>query len=87
MMTKTVDAVWDVYLTIWTARNRELYGRDYDEQRAIDLETTQSEVTKIYEESKHYAHHEAEYVLILHTKRRFENGPRHILMHTWQQQK
>jgi hypothetical protein len=32
-----------------------LYGRDYDEQWAIVLAMTQSEVTKIYEKSKHYA--------------------------------
>jgi hypothetical protein len=31
-MTKTVDAIWDYYLTIWTAQNGELYGKDYDEQ-------------------------------------------------------
>jgi hypothetical protein len=36
-MTKTVDAIWDYYLTIWTARNGELYGKDYDKQRAIAL--------------------------------------------------
>jgi hypothetical protein len=58
-MTKTVDAVWDLFLTIWTARNGEVYGRDYDEQQAIALEMTQSEVTKIYEESKDYAHEAA----------------------------
>jgi hypothetical protein len=32
-MTKSVDAIWeDLFLTIWTAWNGELYGRDYDEQ-------------------------------------------------------
>jgi hypothetical protein len=31
-MTKTVDAVWNLFLTVWTAWNGELYGRDYDEQ-------------------------------------------------------
>jgi hypothetical protein len=41
-MTKTVDAVWDLFLVIWTARNGELHGKDYDEQQAIALETTQN---------------------------------------------
>jgi hypothetical protein len=31
-----------------------LYGKDYDEQRAIALETTRAAVTQIYEASKHY---------------------------------
>ncbi len=65
-MTKTVDAVWNLFLTIWTTWNGELYGRDYDEQWAIVLAMTQSEVTKIYEKSKHYANG-AEHA-ILHAK-------------------
>ena len=52
-MTKTIDAIWDYFLTIWTKRNGELYGKDYDEQQAIALETTRAEVTQIYEASKH----------------------------------
>jgi hypothetical protein len=39
-MTKTVDAIWDYFLLIWTDLNGKLYGKDYDEQRAIALETT-----------------------------------------------
>lgn len=27
-MTKTVDAVWDLFLVIWTARNGELHRKD-----------------------------------------------------------
>jgi hypothetical protein len=54
-MTKTVDAVWDLFLVIWTARNGELHGKDYEEQRAIALQMTQSEVSRIYEEARHYA--------------------------------
>ncbi len=46
-MTKTVDARWDYYLTIWTAQNGELYGKDYDEQWAIALETTQATVEQL----------------------------------------
>jgi hypothetical protein len=49
-MMKTVDAVWDLFLVIWTTRNGELHGKDYDEQQVIALEMTQSEVTRIYEE-------------------------------------
>jgi hypothetical protein len=41
-MTKTIDAIWDYFLTIWTKRNGELYSKDYDEQRVIALETTPS---------------------------------------------
>jgi hypothetical protein len=43
-MMKTVDAIWDYYLTIWNAWNGELYGKDYDKQQAIALETTQAKV-------------------------------------------
>jgi hypothetical protein len=46
-MTKTIDAIWDYFLTIWTARNGELYGKDYDKQRAIALEMTRAEVMQI----------------------------------------
>jgi hypothetical protein len=53
-MTKTIDAIWDYFLTIWTAQNGKLYGKDYDEQQAIALETTRAEVTQIYKALKHY---------------------------------
>jgi hypothetical protein len=53
-MMKTVDAIWDYFLLIWTDRNGEMYGKDYDEQRAMGLETTRAEVEQIYEGSKHY---------------------------------
>jgi hypothetical protein len=53
-MMKTVDAIWDYFLLIWTDRNGELYGKDYDKQQAIALKTTQAEVEQIYEGSKHY---------------------------------
>jgi hypothetical protein len=65
-MTKTVDAIWDYFLAIWTERNGELHGRNYEEQRAIALETTRDEVTKIYEASKRYVN-DAESA-ILHTR-------------------
>jgi hypothetical protein len=39
---KTIDAIWDYFLTIWTEWNGELYGKDYDEQQAIALEMTQA---------------------------------------------
>jgi hypothetical protein len=32
----------------------KLYGKDYDKQQAIALETTQAEVEQIYEGSKHH---------------------------------
>jgi hypothetical protein len=53
-MTKTIDAIWDYFLTIWTKQNDELYGKDYDEQRAIALEMTGAEVMQIYKSLKHY---------------------------------
>jgi hypothetical protein len=53
-MTKTVDAIWDYFLLIWTDQNGKLHGKDYYEQRAIALETTQAKVEQIYEGSKHY---------------------------------
>ncbi len=36
-MTKTVDAIWDYFLLIWTDWNGKLYGKDYDKQQAIAL--------------------------------------------------
>jgi hypothetical protein len=53
-ITKTIDAIWDYFLLIWTDCNSELYGKDYDEQQAIALKTTRAEVEQIYEGSKHY---------------------------------
>ena len=53
-MRKTIDAVWQIFLTIWTVRNGELHGKDYDEQRKIALATTQEEVSRVYENAKHY---------------------------------
>jgi hypothetical protein len=53
-MMKIVDAIWDYFLFIWTDRNGKLYGKNYDEQQAIALETTQAEFEQIYEGSKHY---------------------------------
>jgi hypothetical protein len=41
---------------IWTDQNGKLYGKDYDEQQAIALETTWAKVEQIYEGSKHYVH-------------------------------
>jgi hypothetical protein len=39
-MMKTVDEIWDYFLLIWMEQNGELYGKDYNKQRAIALETT-----------------------------------------------
>ena len=52
-MRKTVDAIWQIFLTLWTCRNGEKYGTDYDEQRAIALETSQDAVRHLYERTKH----------------------------------
>jgi hypothetical protein len=52
-----------------------LYGKDYDKQQAIALETTWAEVEQIYEGLKHYVN-EAEEQILTWTK-----------SHTWQQLK
>jgi hypothetical protein len=39
-MRKTVDAIWQIFLKIWITRNGELFGKNYEEQRAIALEMT-----------------------------------------------
>ena len=52
-MRKTVDAIWQIFLTLWTCRNGEKYGTDYDEQCAIALETSQDAVRHLYEQTKH----------------------------------
>jgi hypothetical protein len=62
-MTKTVDAIWDYFLLIWTDWNGKLYGKDYDEQRAIALETTRAKAEQIYEGSKHYVNNAESAVL------------------------
>ena len=54
-VTKTVDAVWDLFLVTWTARNGELRGKSCEEQRAIALKATQSEVSRIREEARRRA--------------------------------
>jgi hypothetical protein len=53
-MQKTIDAIWQIFLTIWYTRNSKLHGKDYEEQRAIALETSCNEVSRIYEEAKLY---------------------------------
>jgi hypothetical protein len=65
-MTKIIDAIWDYFLLIWTDRNGKLYGKDYDEQRAIALETTRAEVEQIYEGSKQYVNNSE--IGILHAR-------------------
>ncbi len=53
-MQKTIDVIWQVFLTIWYAGNQELYGKNYEEQQVIALTMTQEEVSTIYEQAKHY---------------------------------
>jgi hypothetical protein len=53
-MQKLIDMLWQVFLTIWHTQNGELYGKNYEEQCAIALTMTQDEVSRIYEEAKHY---------------------------------
>jgi hypothetical protein len=53
-MQKTIDAIWQIFLTIWYTQNGELHGKDYEEQRAIALETSRNEVSRIHEEAKLY---------------------------------
>ena len=53
-MRKMVEAIWQIFLKIWLTRNGELYGKNYEEQKEIALRTTRDEVTRIYEEAKHY---------------------------------
>jgi hypothetical protein len=49
-----MDAIWQIFLKIWITRNCELYGKNYEEQRAIALETMRDEVSRIYEGAKHF---------------------------------
>jgi hypothetical protein len=53
-MLKTIDAIWQIFLTIWYTRNGELHGKDYEEQRAIALKTSHNKVSRIYEEANLY---------------------------------
>jgi len=49
---KTIDQVFDLFLALWTCRNGEKHGKDYDEQREIALRMTREEVQQIYEFSR-----------------------------------
>ena len=51
-MHKTIDVIWQIFFTLWTCRNGEKYGKDYDEQHAIALETSHDEVQHIYVQMK-----------------------------------
>jgi putative heme iron utilization protein len=62
-MRKTIDAIWEIFLMIWTVRNGELHGKDYDEQRKIALAMTQEEVSRVYENAKHYVNDEENAIL------------------------
>jgi hypothetical protein len=62
-MTNIVDAIWDYFLLIWIDRNGKLYGKDYDKQRVIALETTRAEVEQIYEGSKRYVNNSESAIL------------------------
>jgi hypothetical protein len=53
-MQKTIDAIWQIFLTIWYTQNGKLHGKDYEEQRAIALKMSCNEVSRIYEEAKLY---------------------------------
>jgi hypothetical protein len=50
---KTIDQLWDQFLTIWTCQNGEKFGNDYEEQREIALQMTQKEAQAVYEEARH----------------------------------
>jgi hypothetical protein len=62
-MRKTIDAVWKIFLMIWTVCNGELHGKDYDEQGKITLVMTQEEVSRVYENAKHYVNDEESAIL------------------------
>jgi hypothetical protein len=85
-MMKTIDAIWDYFLTIWTKWNGELYGKDYDEQQAIALETTRAKVTQIYEASKHYVNDTESAILHARPLEQILTWTK-VHLCTWQQQK
>jgi hypothetical protein len=49
---KTIDQVWTMIWTIWLCCNGELYGKDYEEQWSIALQTTCDRVWAIYKRAK-----------------------------------
>jgi hypothetical protein len=53
-----VEAIWQIFLKIWLTRNCKLYGKNYEEQWEIALETTRSKVKRIHEYAKHYVNDE-----------------------------
>ena len=60
-MQKTVDQIWEFYITIWHCRNGELHGHDFEEQRCIALKATCTTVGRVYQEmtsniEMHHAH-------------------------------
>ena len=51
-MRKTIDEIWQIFLTIWTCRNGKKYRKDYNEQCEIALATSQDKVREIYEQTR-----------------------------------
>jgi len=47
-MRKTIDQLWQFYLTIWHCRNGEKHGIDYDEAQAKALRATRQEARRVY---------------------------------------
>ena len=43
-MCKTINEIWQIFFMLWTCRNGEKYGKDYDEQCKLALETSWEEV-------------------------------------------
>ena len=50
-MQKTIDQIWEFYISIWHCRNGELHGHDFDEQKRIALEATCTTIQRVYQET------------------------------------
>jgi len=50
-MQKTIDQLWQFYLTLWHCRNGELHGKDKEETRQIAIEATRNSVRQAYQRS------------------------------------
>ena len=60
-MQKTIDQIWEFYISIWHCRNGELHGHDFNAQKRITLEATRTTVQRVYQETHnnvnmHHAH-------------------------------
>ena len=83
-MQKTINEIWQIFLMIWTCRNGEKYGKDYDEQCEIALATSQDRVREIYKRTRNSISNQESALLHAHPLEEILTWMKPIWMHTLQ---